>query len=173
MFRKFQEYTLDFFYGEEPKVIFSSRATFWFVIYILIIVADAMSCIVCTDTIYKNGLTVITVPWLVVSIIFWVTLILTCLIPNENTVFNKRLYCHLTTTEKRYIFKLSVLLFFHFASCGIMFIVLPFMILIEICNKVIDRVSKIIFPEPVQPIKKKSNKKLSNEFDLLIKKRKK
>lgn len=51
-------------------------------------------------------------------------------------------------------------------SCGIMVVALPIMIIVGICNIIIDGISNCLFPDPV---KEKTSKELSSQFDTILK----
>jgi hypothetical protein len=93
-------------------------------------------------------------------------MIIACCVDNKVNIPKKTRYDKLTLEQKRFIFKMSILLFIHLSSCGIMLLALPFMIIVGFFNIVTDGISKLIFPDPV---KKKTSKDLSTQFDNIIK----
>ena len=163
MFKKFQEYTLKFFYDLEP----SSELTFFDTCFILLIFAEIISPFVWLYFWIKNGLTPINTIWISTTTVFWLSLITGyCASKNKNYRFETDVYDELSIPEKRYIFKLSIVLFILFSSCGIMIVMLPIIIIVGTFNIILTSVSKRVFPDPV---KKKTSNELSNEYDSLIK----
>jgi hypothetical protein len=167
MFRKFQEFTLKFFYDENVAAGVSHDDLGAIeVLYVLLIFAEVISTIACIINTCNDGFTNITTPWLAVSVTFWVTLIIACCVENKLNIPKKTKYEKLSLEQKRFIFKMSILLFIHLSSCGIMLLALPVMIIFGFFNIVTDGISKLIFPDPV---KKKTSKDLSSQFDNIIK----
>lgn len=166
MFRKFQEFTLKFFYDEDVAAgVSHDDLSGIAIIYVLLIFAEVISTIASIINTCNDGFTNVTTPWLAVSVTFWVTLIIACCIENKLNIPKKTKYDKLSLEQKRFIFKLSILLFIHLSSCGIMLIALPFMIIFGFFNIVTDGISRLIFPDPV---KKKTSKDLSTQFDNIL-----
>ena len=167
MFRKFQEFTLKFFYDEDVAAGISHDGLGAIaIIYVLLLLAEVISTIACIINTCNDGFTDVTTPWLAVSAVYWGTMIIACCIDNKYHIPNKAKYDKLSLEQKRFIFKMSILLFIHLTSCGIMLLALPFMIIFGFFNIVTDGISKLIFPDPV---KNKSSKDLSTQFDNIIK----
>lgn len=166
MFRKFQEFTLKFFYDEDVAGSVSHDDLSGIaIIYILFLLAEVISTIACIINTCNNGFTDVTTPWVAVSVLYWVTLIIAGCCGNKYNIPKKAKYDKLSLEQKRFIFKLSILLFIHLSSCGIMLLALPFMIIFGFFNIVTDGISRLIFPDPV---KKKTSKDLSTQFDNIL-----
>lgn len=167
MFRKFQEFTLKFFYDEDVAAGVSNDDLGTIaIIYILLLLAEVISTIACIINTCNDGFTNITTPWVAVSVVYWSTMIIACCADNKVNIPRKTSYDKLSLEQKRFIFKMSILLFIHLTSCGIMLLALPFMIIFGFFNIVTDGISRLIFPDPV---KKKTSKDLSTQFDNIIK----
>lgn len=166
MFRKFQEFTLKFFYDENVAAgVSNDDLGAIAIIYIILLLAEVISTIACIINTCDNGFTDVTTPWLAVSAVYWVSMIISCCIENKYNIPRKARYDKLSLEQKRFIFKMSILLFIHLSSCGIMLLALPFMIIFGFFNIVTDGISRLIFPDPV---KKKTSKDLSTQFDNII-----
>ena len=85
---------------------------------------------------------------------------------NSKSGLNRIKYDKLGIEDKRFTLKLSMILFLHLFSCGIMAVALPFIIIIAIFNVIFNGITKQVFPDPV---KKKTSNELSEEYDSLIK----
>lgn len=167
MFRKFQEFTLKFFYDEDiAGVVSHDDLGAIAIIYIILLLAEVISTISCIFGICSDSFTNITTPWVAVSVVYWGTLIIACCVDNKVNIPKKTRYDKLSIEQKRFIFKMSILLFIHLSSCGIMLLALPFMIIVGFFNIITDGISKLIFPDPV---KQKTSKDLSTQFDNIIK----
>ena len=167
MFRKFQEFTLKFFYDEDFAAgVSNDNLSAFAIFYIIVLLAEVVSTIACLINICSDGFTDITTPWLAVSVVYWSTMIISCCIENKYNIPRKGRYDKLSLEQKRFIFKMSILLFIHLSSCGIMLLALPFMIIFGFFNIVTDGISRLIFPDPV---KQKTSKDLSTQFDNIIK----
>lgn len=167
MFRKFQEFTLKFFYDEDVAAGISHDDLGGIaIIYIILLLGEVISTIACIINTCNDGFTDITTPWLAVTLTYWGTMIIACCVDNKVNIPKKARYDKLSLEQKRFIFKMSILLFIHLTSCGIMLVALPFMIIFGFFNIVTDGISRLIFPDPV---KTKSSKDLSNQFDNIIK----
>ena len=166
MFRKFQEFTLKFFYDEDVAAgVSHDDLSGIAIIYILMLLAEVISTIACIINTCNNGFTDVTTPWVAVSVLYWVTLIIAGCCGNKYNIPKTAKYDKLSLEQKRFIFKLSILLFIHLSSCGIMLLALPFMIIFGFFNIVTDGISRLIFPDPV---KKKTSKDLSTQFDNIL-----
>lgn len=167
MFRKFQEFTLKFFYDDDVAAgISHDDLGAIAIIYVILMLGEVISTISCIIWICRDGFTDVTIPWLAVSAVYWGTMIIACCVDNKANIPKKTRYDKLSLEQKRFIFKMSILLFIHLSSCGIMLLALPFMIIVGFFNIVTDGISKLIFPDPV---KKKTSKDLSTQFDNIIK----
>lgn len=166
MFRKFQEFTLKFFYDEDVAagVSHDDLGTIA-IIYIILMLGELISTISCIFSTCSDGFTNVTIPWVAVSVLYWGTMIISCCIENKYNIPKKAKYDKLSIEQKRFIFKMSILLFIHLSSCGIMLLALPFMIIFGFFNIVTDGISRLIFPDPV---KKKTSKDLSTQFDNIL-----
>lgn len=166
MFRKFQEFTLKFFYDEDVAAgVSNDDLGAIAIIYILLLLGEVISTIACIINTCSDGFTDVTTPWLVVSATYWVTMIIACCIENKYNIPKKARYDKLSIEQKRFIFKMSILLFIHLSSCGIMLLALPFMIIFGFFNIVTDGISRLIFPDPV---KQKTSKDLLTQFDNIL-----
>lgn len=165
MFRKYQEFTMKFFFdsGLTNAASDLSVATG---LYILFFLGEVIGSLTCLIWICDDSFNHITIPWAISHILFWSTALLSLGFKNKYNFTQKTKYDSLCPEEKRYIFKASILLFIHLMSCGIMVIALPIMIIVGISNVIIDGVSKCLFPDPV---KEKSSKELSSQFDTILK----
>lgn len=167
MFRKFQEFTLKFFYDDDVAAgISHDDLGAIAIIYVILMLGEVISTISCIISTCSDGFTDVTIPWLAVSAVYWSTMIIACCVDNKVNIPKKTRYDKLSLEQKRFIFKMSILLFIHLSSCGIMLLALPFMIIVGFFNIVTDGISKLIFPDPV---KKKTSKDLSTQFDNIIK----
>ena len=167
MFRKFQEFTLKFFYDEDVAGgVSHDDLGAIAIIYVLLLLAEVCSTIACIISTCNDGFTDVTIPWVAVTVVYWGTMIISCCAENKYNIPKKTRYDKLTLEQKRFIFKMSILLFIHLSSCGIMLLALPFMIIVGFFNIVTDGISKLIFPDPD---KKKTSKDLSTQFDKIIK----
>ena len=155
MFRKFQELTIKFFWGN------TSNDSMFSFFYVLITIAEAVSIVSCSVNIYENGLTNLTVPWGISALAFWFSFILLMCTNTEFRLSSTSNYEELDIGEKRYVFKLSIILFVNLLTCGIM----PFLIIAGISSSIIDRISCHVIPDKS---KKKSNRKLADQFENLI-----
>lgn len=165
MFRKYQEFTMKFFFDSglnNGGSDLSVAAGF----YILFILAEIIGSLVCVIWIFGDGFNDITIPWASLHALFWSTALLALGFKNKYNFSQKTKYDGLPPEAKRYIFKISILLFINLMSCGIMVVALPIMIIVGICNIIIDGISKCLFPDPV---KEKSSKELSSQFDTILK----
>lgn len=166
MFRKFQEFTLKFFYDEDVVAgVSNDNLSAIAIIYILLLLGEAFSTIACIINTCDDGFTDVTIPWVTVSAVYWGTMIISYCVENKYNIPKKAKYDKLSLEQKRFIFKLSILLFIHLSSCGIMLLALPFMIIFGFFNIVTDRISRLIFSDPV---KKKTSKDLSTQFDNIL-----
>lgn len=166
MFRKFQEFTLKFFYDEDVAAgISHDDLGAIAIIYVILMLGEVISTISCIFGICSDGFTNITTPWVAVSVVYWGTMIIACCIENKFNIPKKAKYDKLSIEQKRFIFKMSILLFIHLSSCGIMLLALPFMIIFGFFNIVTDGISRLIFPDPV---KQKTSKDLSTQFDNIL-----
>jgi hypothetical protein len=162
MFKKFQEYTLKFFYGETS----SDSFTFFEAIFMILMLAELASPFIWIYAIFKIGFNPVTISWGVSTLTYWLTFGLGYYLSNSKPGINRVKYDKLSIEDKRFILKLSMILFLHLFSCGIMAIALPFIIIIAIFNVIFNGITKQVFPDPV---KKKTSNELSNEYDSLIK----
>ena len=161
MFRKFQEITFNvFFHDSWPKGISDLLAIF----YVCTFLAEFGSLLYCGTLIYHDGWTRVTTPWMDSIIIFWITFIISVFICECGRPLNYNNYNNLDIESKRYVFKVSVVLFFHLLSCGFMAVILPVMILISAFNALTDRISRLIFPDK----QSQGKKDLSEQFNSLI-----
>ena len=165
MFRKYQEFTMKFFFDSGLNSA-SSDLSVAAGLYILLFLAEVVRSLACFIWICSDGFNHITIPWASLHIVFWSTALLALGFKNKYNFSQKTKYAGLSPEEKRYIFKVSILLFIHLTSCGIMVIALPIMIIVGICNIIIDGISNCLFPDPV---KEKSSKELSSQFDTILK----
>ena len=166
MFRKFQEFTLKFFYDEDVATSISHDDLGTIaIIYVILMLGELISTISCIFSTCSDGFTNVTIPWLTVSAVYWGTMFISCCIENKYNIPKKAKYDKLSLEQKRFIFKMSILLFIHLSSCGIMLLALPFMIIFGFFNIVTDGISRLIFPDP---IKKKTSKDLSTQFDNIL-----
>lgn len=167
MFRKFQEFTLKFFYDEDVAAgVSNDNLSAIAIIYILLLLGEAFSTIACIINTCNDGFTDVTIPWVTVSAVYWGTMIISYCVENKYNIPKKAKYDKLSLEQKRFIFKMSILLFIHLSSCGIMLLALPFMIIFGFFNIVTDGISRLIFPDPV---KQKTSKGLLTQFDNIIK----
>lgn len=167
MFRKFQEFTYKFFYDENvASGVSHDDLGATACIYVICLLGEIISTISCFIYLFSDGLNNITIPWLIATAMFWLTMVIACIVDDKGNISRKTKYDNLTIEQKRFIFKMSILLFIHLTSCGIMVIAFPIMIIAGIFNFIFDGLSKLIFPEPV---KKKTSKDLSSQFDNIIK----
>ena len=161
MFRKFQEITFNvFFHDSWPKGISDLLAIF----YVCTFLAEFGSLLYCGTLIYHDGWTRVTTPWMVSIIVFWSTFIISVFICECGRPLKYNNYNNLDIESKRYVFKVSVVLFFHLMSCGFMAVILPVMILISAFNALTDRISRLIFPDK----QSQGKKDLSEQFNSLI-----
>lgn len=166
MFRKFQEFTLKFFYDEDVAAgVSQDDLSGIAIIYVILLLAEVISTIACIINTCNDGFTNITTPWLAASVVYWGTMIIAGCAGNKFNIPKKAKYDKLSLEQKRFIFKLSILLFIHLSSCGIMLLALPVMIIFGFFNIVTDGISRLIFPDPV---KKKTSKDLSSQFDNIL-----
>jgi len=160
MFRKFQEITFNvYFHDRWPKTFSDLIGIF----YVCTLLAEFGSLLYCGSQIYNDGWTRITTPWMVSIIVFWLTFIISIFICECGKTLKGTDYNRLDIESKRYVFKVSIVLFFHLLSCGFMAVILPVAILISIFNSLSDRISRWIFPD-----KPPRNKDLSDQFNSLI-----
>lgn len=164
MFRKFQEITFNvYFHDSWPKGISDLLASF----YVCTLLAEFGSLLYCGTLIYNDGWTRVTTPWMVSIIVFWITFIISIFISECGKPLkydNNCNYNNLNIESKRYVFKASVVLFFHLLSCGFMAVILPVMILVSTFNTLTDRISRLIFPDK----QSQDKKDLSEQFNSLI-----
>lgn len=154
-----------FFHDTWPKGISDLLAIF----YVCTLLGEFGSLLYCGTLIYNDGWTRVTTPWMVSIIVFWITFIISVFICEcgrplkccNNYNYN---YNNLDIESKRYVFKVSVVLFFHLLSCGFMAVILPVMILISTFNTLTDRISRLIFPDK----QSQGKKDLSEQFNSLI-----
>lgn len=165
MFRKYQEFTMKFFFDSGLNSA-SSDLSVAAGLYMLLFLAEVIGSLACFIWICSDGFNHITIPWASVHIVFWSTALLSLGFKNKYNFSQITKYDGLSPEEKRYIFKVSILLFIHLMSCGIMVIALPIIIIVSICNVIIDGISNWLFPDPV---KEKSSKELSSQFDTILK----
>ena len=166
MFRKFQEFTLKFFYDEDVAAgVSQDDLSGITIIYVILLLAEVISTIACIINTCSDGFTNVTTPWLAASVVYWGTMIIAGCVGNKFNIPKKVKYDKLSLEQKRFIFKLSILLFIHLSSCGIMLLALPVMIIFGFFNIVTDGISRLIFPDPV---KKKTSKDLSTQFDNIL-----
>lgn len=162
MFKKFQEYTLKFFYDGSS----SDSLTFFEAIFMIFLLAELASPFFWIYAIFKIGFNPITISWGVSTLTYWLTLDLGYYLAKSKQDINWVKYDKLSIEDKRFTLKLSMILFLHLFSCGIMVVALPFIIIIAIFNIIFNGITKQVFPDPV---KKKTSNELSNEYDSLIK----
>ncbi len=165
MFRKYQEFTMKFFFDSGLNNA-GSDLTVAAGLYILIFLAEAIGTLACFVWVCSDGFNHITIPWASSHVLFWSTALLALGFKNKYNFSQRTKYDGLSPEAKRYVFKVSILLFIHLMSCGIMVVALPIMIIVGICNIIIDGISKCLFPDPV---KEKSSKELSSQFDTILK----
>lgn len=160
MFRKFQEITFNvYFHDSWSKTLSDLLAIF----YVCTLLGEFGSLLYCGIQICNDGWTRVTTPWMVSIIVFWITFIISVFICECGRPLNNN-YNNLDIESKRYVFKVSVVLFFHLLSCGFMAVILPFMILISTFNILTDRISRLIFPDK----QSQGKKDLSEQFNSLI-----
>jgi len=162
MFKKFQEYTIHFFYNEGS----SKGLSFFEGIYMFLLLAELTSPFIWLYAIFKIGFNPVTISWGVSTLTYWLTFGLGYYLSKSNPNIDQFEYDDLELEDKRFTLKLSMLLFLHLFSCGIMAVALPFIIIIAIFNAIFNGITKQVFPDPV---KKKTSNELSNEYDSLIK----
>lgn len=162
MFKKFQEYTIYFFYNEGS----SNELSFFEGIYMLLLFAELVSPFLWIYAISKIGFNPVTISWGISTLIYWLTFGLGYYLAKFNPGIDRSKYDELCIEDKRFTLKLSMILFLHLFSCGIMAVALPFIIIIAIFNVIFNGITKQVFPDPV---KKKTSNELSNEYDSLIK----
>ena len=165
MFRKYQEFTMKLFFDSGLNSA-SSDLSVAAGLYILLFLAEVIGSLACFIWICSDGFNHITIPWASLHIVFWSTALLSIGFKNKYNFSQRTNYDSLSPEEKRYIFKVSILLFINLMSCGIMVVALPIMIIVGICNIIIDGISNCLFPDPV---KEKSSKELSSQFDTILK----
>ena len=162
MFKKFQEFTIHFFYSEGS----SNGLSFFEGIYMLLLFAELASPFVWIYAFVKMGFNPVTISWGISTLTYWLTFGLGYYLSKSNPSIDQFEYDDLDLEDKRFTLKLSMLLFLHLFSCGIMVVALPFIIIIAIFNAIFNGITKQVFPDPV---KKKTSNELSNEYDSLIK----
>lgn len=162
MFKKFQEYTIHFFYDAGS----SDSLSFLEGIYMILLLAELASPFLWIYAIFKIGFNPVTISWGVSTLTYWLTFGLGYYLANSKPGINRVKYDELDLEDKRFTLKLSMLLFLHLFSCGIMVVALPFIIIIAIFNVIFNGITKQVFPDPV---KKKTSNELSEEYDSLIK----
>ena len=162
MFKKFQEYTIHFFYDQSS----SDSFTFFEAIFMILLLAELDSPFLWIYAIFKIGFNPVTISWGVSTLTYWLTFGLGYYLSNSKPHLNRFKYDKLDLEDKRFTLKLSIILFLHLFSCGIMAVALPFIIIIAIFNAIVNGITKQVFPDPV---KKKTSNELSEEYDSLIK----
>lgn len=162
MFKKFQEYTIHFFYDAGS----SDGLSFLEGIYMILLLAELASPILWIYAIFKIGFNPVTIAWGVSTLTYWLTFGLGYYLTKSKPNIDRFKYDDLDLEDKRFTLKLSMLLFLHLFSCGIMAVALPFIIIIAIFNAIFNSITKQVFPDPV---KKKTSNELSEEYDSLIK----
>ena len=161
MFKKFQEYTLHFFYD----VGSSDGLSFFEGIYMILLLTEVASPFLWIFVIFKIGFNPVTISWSVSTLTYWLTFGLGYYLAKSNPNIDQSKYDEFDLEDKLFTLKLSMLLFLHLFSCGIMVVALPFIIIIAIFNAIFNGITKQVFPDPV---KKKTSNELSNEYDSLI-----
>lgn len=161
MFKKFQEYTINFFYGS-----YSDGLSFLESIYMILLLAELISPFLWIYAIFKIGFNLVTISWGISTLVYWLTIGLGHYLTKSKPGINRFKYDELDLEDKRFTLKLSMILFLHLFSCGIMVVALPFIIIIAIFNIIFNSITKQVFPDPV---KKKTSNELSEEYDSLIK----
>lgn len=160
MFKKFQEYTIYFFYTS-----CSGSLTFFECLYVILLFAEVISPFLWIYAIFKMGFNLVTISWGISTLIYWLTMGLGDYLSKSKSGLSQVKYDKLSIEDKRFTLKLSMILFLHLFSCGIMAVALPFIIIIAIFNVIVNGITKQVFPDPV---KKKTSNELSNEYDSLI-----
>lgn len=160
MFKKFQEYTIYFFYTS-----WAGSLTFFESIYIILLFAEVVSPFLWIYAIFKTGFNLVTISWGISTLVYWLTMGLGYYLSKSKSGLSQVKYDKLSIEDKRFTLKLSMILFLHLFSCGIMAVALPFIIIIAIFNVIFNSITKQVFPDPV---KKKTSNELSNEYDSLI-----
>ena len=161
MFKKFQEFTITFFYESALEEL-----SFFESIYVFLIFAELASPFLWVYAIVKMGFNPVTISWGISTLIYWLTMGLGYYLSKSKSGLNRVKYDKLSIEDKRFTLKLSMILFLHLFSCGIMAVALPFIIIIAIFNAIFNGITKQVFPDPV---KKKTSNELSEEYDSLIK----
>lgn len=161
MFKKFQEYTINFFYASG-----SDSLSFLESIYVILLLTELASPFLWIFVIFKIGFNPVTISWGVSTLTYWLTFGLGYYLAKSNPNIDQFKYDEFDLEDKRFTLKLSMLLFLHLFSCGIMVVALPFIIIIAIFNIIFNGITKQVFPDPV---KKKTSNELSEEYDSLIK----
>lgn len=161
MFKKFQEYTIDFFYTSG-----SGSLSFFESLYVILLLAEIVSPFLWVYAIFKLGFNPVTISWGISTLVYWLTMGLGHYLSKSKSGLNRVKYDKLSIEDKRFTLKLSMILFLHLFSCGIMAVALPFIIIIAIFNAIFNGITKQVFPDPV---KKKTSNELSEEYASLIK----
>ena len=161
MFKKFQEYTIYFFYTS-----CAGSLSFFEIIYVILLFAELVSPFLWIYAISKIGFNLVTISWGISTLVYWLTFGLGDYLAKSKSGISQVKYDKLSIEDKRFTLKLSMILFLHLFSCGIMVVALPFIIIIAIFNVIFNGITKQVFPDPV---KKKTSNELSNEYDSLIK----
>lgn len=90
MFRKFQEFTLKFFYDEDVAAgVSNDDLGVIAIIYILLLLGEVISTIACIINTCSDGFTDITIPWLAASAVYWGTMIISCCAENKYNIPKK------------------------------------------------------------------------------------
>lgn len=161
MFKKFQEFTINFYYASSWDSL-----SFFETIYVILLFAELASPFLWIYAIFKIGFNLVTISWGISTLVYWLTLCLGYYLTKSKPDINRFKYDELDLEDKRFTLKLSMILFLHLFSCGIMAVALPFIIIIAIFNVIFNGITKQVFPDPV---KKKTSNELSEEYDSLIK----